>query len=199
MPWASLTAKNKRRQNEDKNNFWEVKVKRGSAGGSKRGSTGDPPWNFIVGLKHRKTSSLESRIFIVIAFPGNTVTIILDNYPLPPARGLDWVAVRVRELLSERVLVISPPPNLKIALTFFLSEVNWVHSIGVVRQHSVLRRVLRRFWEGFWKRGFSEGFWEGGLFLWVLRVLRKGSQKGVSRRCLERPLGEHPTLGVRPS
>ena len=55
-----------------------------------------------------------------------------------------------------------------------------------------------------WK-GFSEGFWEGGL-LWVLqqkrvlrRVLRRGSEKAVSRRCLERPLEEYDPLGVRPN
>ena len=31
------------------------------------------------------------------------------------------------------------------------------------------------------------------------RVLRRGSEKGVSRRCLERPLVEYAPLGVRPS
>ena len=31
------------------------------------------------------------------------------------------------------------------------------------------------------------------------RVLRRGSEKGVSRRCLERPLGEYDTLGVHPN
>ena len=30
------------------------------------------------------------------------------------------------------------------------------------------------------------------------RVLRRGSEKGVSRRCLERPLGEQDPLGVAP-
>ena len=30
------------------------------------------------------------------------------------------------------------------------------------------------------------------------RVLRRGSEKGVSRRCLERPLGEYAPLGVCP-
>ena len=30
------------------------------------------------------------------------------------------------------------------------------------------------------------------------RVLRRGSEKGVSRRCLERPLVEYAPLGVRP-
>ena len=29
-------------------------------------------------------------------------------------------------------------------------------------------------------------------------TLKKGSQKGVSRRCLERPLGEHDPFGVHP-
>ena len=31
------------------------------------------------------------------------------------------------------------------------------------------------------------------------RVLRRGSEKGVSRRCLEHPLVEYAPLGVRPS
>ena len=31
------------------------------------------------------------------------------------------------------------------------------------------------------------------------RVLSKGSEKGVSRRCPERPLGGYDPLGVRPS
>ena len=31
------------------------------------------------------------------------------------------------------------------------------------------------------------------------RVLRRGSEKRVSRRCLERPLVEYAPLGVRPS
>ena len=30
------------------------------------------------------------------------------------------------------------------------------------------------------------------------RVLRRGSEKGVSGRCLERPLGEYDLLGVHP-
>ena len=30
------------------------------------------------------------------------------------------------------------------------------------------------------------------------RLLRSASEKGVSRRCLERPLGEYDPLGVRP-
>ena len=30
------------------------------------------------------------------------------------------------------------------------------------------------------------------------RVLRRGSEKGVSGRCLERPLGEYARLGVCP-
>ena len=34
---------------------------------------------------------------------------------------------------------------------------------GGVRQPSVQRRVLRRFWEGFWGRGSQKGF-EKGVF-----------------------------------
>ena len=30
------------------------------------------------------------------------------------------------------------------------------------------------------------------------RVLRRGSEKAVSKRCLERPVGEYAPLGVRP-
>ena len=30
------------------------------------------------------------------------------------------------------------------------------------------------------------------------RVLRRGSEKGVSRRCQEHPLGEYDPLGMRP-
>ena len=48
--------------------FERSSQKGGRQGGSKRGSTGDPSWNFIVGLNHRKNSILESRIFIVVAF-----------------------------------------------------------------------------------------------------------------------------------
>ena len=52
----------------------------------------------------------------------------------------------------------------------------------------VLRRVLRRGPAmGFTLKKGSEG-----------RVLREDSEKGVSRRCLERPLGEYDPLGVRP-
>ena len=46
---------------------------------------------------------------------------------------------------------------------------------------------------------------EKRALLWVLqlkrvlrRVLREGFEKGVSRRCVERPLGEYAPLGVRP-
>ena len=94
--------------------FERSSQKGGRRGGSKRGSTGDPPWNFIVGLQHRKNSILESRIFIVIAFFQEiqwqwfwTIT------PLPPSRGSDYGAVRIRELLSERIIVIPAPPIVK--------------------------------------------------------------------------------------
>ena len=53
------------------------------------------------------------------------------------------------------------------------------------------------FWEGF--RGFWTGFWGRVLRRVPTRLLRSGSEKGVSRRCLERPLVEYAPLGVRPS
>ena len=56
---------------------------------------------------------------------------------------------------------------------------------AAVRQHSVLRRVLRRFWEGFWGRGLRRVLRRGPAmgFRVLRRVLRRGSEKGVSRRC----------------
>ena len=41
------------------------------------------------------------------------MTIILDNYPpLAPSRGSDQGAVRIQDLLSERIIVISAPPRI---------------------------------------------------------------------------------------
>ena len=66
-------------------------------------------------------------------------------------------------------------------------------------------RVQRRFWEGFRGRGSQKGSETGAFFYGfyskkrvLRRVLRRGSEKAVSRRCLERPLGEYAPLGVRP-
>ena len=42
--------------------------------------------------------------------------------------------------------------------------------------------------------GFSEGFREV-VFLWFFTV-KRGSEKGVSRRCLERPLAEYDPPGA---
>ena len=62
--------------------FERSSQKGGRQGARKEGQQGTHLEIMIVGLKHRKNSILESRIFIVVAFfPGNTVTIILDNYP----------------------------------------------------------------------------------------------------------------------
>ena len=87
----------------------------------------------------------------------------------------------------------------KTPATSFLWDGDWVHASGVVRQHSVLGRVLRRFWEGFWGRvlgkGSQKGSEKGACYGFTAK---KGSEKGVSRRCLERPLGEYDPLGVRP-
>ena len=67
-------------------------------------------------------------------------------------------------------------------------------------------RVLRRFWEGFWGKGFSDqkGSERGACYGFYSkkrvprRVLRRGSEKAVSRRCLECPLEEYAPLSVRP-
>ena len=63
---------------------------------------------------------------------------------------------------------------------------------GVVGATQRSQKVLRRFWDGSGE-GFSEGSEKGGL-LWFFTV-KKGSEKGVSRRCLERPFGEYALLG----
>ena len=69
--------------------------------------------------------------------------------------------------------------------------------IGVVRQHSVLRRVLRRFWEGFWGRVLRRVLRRGPAMAFTVKQgsekIRRGSEKGVSRRCLEPP-SENATL-----
>ena len=65
----------------------------------------------------------------------------------------------------------------------------------------VLRRVLRRFWEGFWKRVHRRVLRRGpAVGFTVKKVSQKGFEKGASRRCPERPLGEYDPLplGVRP-
>ena len=70
--------------------FERLSQKGGSAGGSKRGSTGDPSWNFIVGLKHRKNSILENRILLSSLFSRKYSD---NNFgqlpPPPPSRGSD--------------------------------------------------------------------------------------------------------------
>ena len=58
-------------------------------------------------------------------------------------------------------------------------------------------RVLRRFWGRVMGKGACCGFYSKKR---VLRtVLRRGSEKGVSRRCPERPLEGYALLGVRPN
>ena len=75
---------------------------------------------------------------------------------------------------------------------------NLVHAWGVVRQHSVLKRVLRRFWEGFWGRG-SQKVPRRGL-LWGFKV-KKGSEKGSQKGFWEgsfQKVPRTPPWGVRP-
>ena len=63
----------------------------------------------------------------------------------------------------------------------------------------VLGRVLEKgSQKGSEKRAFYGFYSKKGV---LRRVLRRGSEKGVgvSRRCLERPLGEYDPLGVRPT
>ena len=67
--WCRYSPWSQRRRNDDKNNFWEVESKAGSAGGSNRGSTGDPPWNFIVGLMQGKTAFWKVAFLLPSLFP----------------------------------------------------------------------------------------------------------------------------------
>ena len=51
--------------------------------------------------------------------------------------------------------------------------------LGVIRQHSVLRRVLRRFWEGFRGRVLGRVLRRGpAMAFTVNKGSEKGSQKG---------------------
>ena len=60
----------------------------------------------------------------------------------------------------------------------------------------VLGRVLGRGPQKGSEKGGCYGFYSKKRAL--RRVLRRGSEKAVSRRCLERPLEEYAPLGVRP-
>ena len=60
----------------------------------------------------------------------------------------------------------------------------------------VLDKVLGKGSQKGSEKGVCCGFYSKKKVL--RRVLRRGSEKAVSRRCLERPLGEYAPLGVRP-
>ena len=85
-----------------------------------------------------------------------------------------------------------------------LKSLGRVHAWEGVPQHSVLRRVLRRFWPWCWGKGSQKGSEKGVWYGFpVKKGSEKGSQKGFwegseSRRCLERPLVEHPPLRRAP-
>ena len=69
-------------------------------------------------------------------------------------------------------------------------------SQGPLGTHRSKIRVLRRFWEGFWGRFVRRVLRRGPAMRLTVkrvlrRVLRRGSEKSVSRKCLERPLGEY--------
>ena len=83
-------SQSQRRWNDDKNNFWEVESKVGSAGGSKRGLRGDPSWNSIVGLKHRKNSIWKVAFILSSLFPRKCSDNNIGQLPSPPpSRGSD--------------------------------------------------------------------------------------------------------------
>ena len=76
---------------------------------------------------------------------------------------------------------------------------------GVLRQHSVLRRVpRRRLWEGFWGKGSHPGSEKGAFFYGfnntnlekrvLRRVLRRGSERGFPEGAWNAPLKSTPPL-----
>ena len=115
---------------------------------------------------------------------------------LPP-RNPTWESPHFSGIVSyafERVFSISRPS------VWVLDSYSGGTGKGGVRQHSVLRRVLRRFWKGFWERVLRRVLRRRpAMGFTVKRGYQKGSEKGVSRRCLERLLGEYTPLGVRPT
>ena len=88
------------------------RVKRGiSRGFEKRANRGRTLKFYCWPKAQEKEHFGKSHFYCRRFFPGNTVTIILDNYPPSTLQGSDQGAVRIRELLSERILVISAPPG----------------------------------------------------------------------------------------
>ena len=85
-----LQGKSQRHWNEDiKVIFERSSQKGGRQGVRKEGRQGTHLEILIVGLKHRKNSIWENRIFIVVAFSQEmTVTIILNNYPPSTLQGV---------------------------------------------------------------------------------------------------------------
>ena len=79
--WA-IVSLFQRRRNDDKNNFWEVESKGGVGRGLEKRVDRGPILKFYCRAKAQvKQHFGKSHFYCRRFFPGNTVTIILDNYP----------------------------------------------------------------------------------------------------------------------
>ena len=93
---------------------------------------------------------------------------------------------------------IAAHTHTRVSYQTITQQMFWVHNLDVVREHTLLRRVLRRgFSEGLCRR-FREGSQKvicSGFQRRVLgRFLEVGSEKGSSRRCSE---GRNTPLPLR--
>ena len=78
-----------RRRNDDKNNFWEVESKGGVGRGFEKRVDRGPILKFYCRAKAQEKQYFgKSQFYCRRFFPGNTVTIILDNYPPSTLQGV---------------------------------------------------------------------------------------------------------------
>ena len=111
----------------------------------------------------------KSNVFLPSLFPRKYSDNNFGQFPpLLPTRGSDWGDVRIRELLLERILVISAPPQ--------YAENTEGPSHPQKKQGSELGAHLEGSYDN---TRFLEGFW-GGFWGSILRsVLRKRHAMGL--------------------
>ena len=107
-----------RRRNDDKNNFSEVESKGGFRRGFEKGVDRGPTLKFYCRAKAQEKQHFgKSHFYCRRFFPGNTVTIILDNYPPSTLQGVGLGGrknpriIVGGELLSFRRLLSLGPPD----------------------------------------------------------------------------------------
>ena len=86
---SAKTRKIQRRRNDDKNNFWEVESKGGVGRGFEKRVDRGPILKFYCRAKAQEKQHFgKSQFYCRRFFPGNTVTIILDNFPPSTLQGV---------------------------------------------------------------------------------------------------------------